>query len=47
MVGTNEHFEMDWADLMTSKTIDDDLDAQESVVLVFDLQQAKSSRHQG
>jgi hypothetical protein len=32
---------------MTSETIDDDLDAQESVVLVFDLQQAKSSRHQG
>jgi hypothetical protein len=33
--------------LMASETIDDDLDAKKSIVLILDLQQAKSSGHQG
>lgn len=33
-------------DLVTPETIDDDLDTQQSVVLVLDLEKAKSGRHQ-
>ena len=34
-------------DLVTAEPIDDNLDAQQCIVLVLDLEEAESSRHQG